>query len=429
MDMEQNMNTNTTLRLLTGRPTLGAAMWLAISSLTSHAQLVSSTFDTGNEEWRVVRRSYSSFKVTKIVDPGYAFGGNPGGCLANGDGAYDYYFRAPSKFLGDQSSAMGGRLEFDLSSDLVDAPAPPDYSLIIAGGGMTHYLQKRTAISSRSLLANRWVRFSIGLNAEAGWMNASTGRPSTANELAACLGSLEMMDINGEFAGGGDVGRLDNVQLFSTPETPVVIAGPITNPANGHAYFLLSESTWPAAEQKAQSLGGHLVSINSSEEQAWVTSIFASFGGVNRSLWIGLNDIRILGTHEWSNGDATPYRNWRDAEPNTFYGINHCVRIIGPAYNDPGYWVVDTTITSGIHGIVEVTPGTAVELNITSALRLAWPTQTTNRYQVQTSANVGSGDWKNFGEAIHGNGSPASLFTVPTNDGVQIFRVLSLPSN
>lgn len=40
----------------------------------------------------------------------------------------------------------------------------------------------------------------------------------------------------------------------------------------------------------------------------------ATYGGGN--WWIGLNDIAVEGTFEWSSGDPVVYTNWSSAEPN-----------------------------------------------------------------------------------------------------------------
>lgn len=94
-----------------------------------------------------------------------------------------------------------------------------------------------------------------------------------------------------------------------------VISGPITNPANGHVYYLLSQNTWTESEAEATGLGGHLVSINDAQENEWVVSQFATFGGINRYLWIGLTDAADEGVFTWSSGEPLTYENWGSGEP------------------------------------------------------------------------------------------------------------------
>lgn len=145
-----------------------------------------------------------------------------------------------------------------------------------------------------------------------------------------------------------------------------VIAGPVTNTANSHVYYLLAQSTWPEAEAEALRLGGHLVTINNQEEQNWVVQTFHGFdGNTNRDLWIGLNDEETEGTFVWCSGEPLGYSNWRAGEPNNSGGAENCVEIVlvhevtlGQWNDLPGENAVreegDRTITR--HGVVEVRP-------------------------------------------------------------------------
>ncbi len=90
------------------------------------------------------------------------------------------------------------------------------------------------------------------------------------------------------------------------------------NPANGHAYVLLQPSSWTQAESAAVSLGGHLATINDAAENTWVWTTFEAASTGN--IWIGLNDINVEGTFEWSSGEPFVYQYWHWSEPNDLNG-------------------------------------------------------------------------------------------------------------
>ena len=119
-----------------------------------------------------------------------------------------------------------------------------------------------------------------------------------------------------------------------------VLAGPIQNPANGHDYYLLTQSNWTDAEAQAVSLGGHLATINDAAENAWVVSNFSEYEGVHRCLWIGLNDAAVEGTFVWVSGEPVTYTNWGAGEPNNFQGNEDYVHIMNSLdiYGRYTYW-------------------------------------------------------------------------------------------
>ena len=153
-----------------------------------------------------------------------------------------------------------------------------------------------------------------------------------------------------------------------------IIAGPITNSANGHHYYLLAESGWINAQAEAVSLDGNLTTINDAAEQQWVYSTFSKFGGVDRNLWIGLYDPDATNNatqraqrrteFQWVSGETSSYRNWSPVEPNNpqttdpatpeLYG-----HIWNPSDPNAGDWNnyrdLANVFGRSVNGVVEVT--------------------------------------------------------------------------
>ncbi|MGH7968358.1 MAG: lectin-like protein, partial [Limisphaerales bacterium] len=96
------------------------------------------------------------------------------------------------------------------------------------------------------------------------------------------------------------------------PTYPGILAGPIVNPANGHSYYLLTQSTWSNAEAQAVRLGGHLATIRNADEDRWV---FTTFGGYGGALWIGLTDRQKAFQFTWASGEPVLYTNWGGGQP------------------------------------------------------------------------------------------------------------------
>jgi len=140
-----------------------------------------------------------------------------------------------------------------------------------------------------------------------------------------------------------------------------IIAGPITNPQNGHDYYLLSASTWTASEAEAEHLGGTLAIVKSAAEEEWIFSKFGAYGKTNRNLWIGLRRESPGGAFKWVTGEKVNFSNWADNQPDNGGGVEDCVHIIGKLENWPaGKWndIVDNGSACGVvpNGVVEM-PG------------------------------------------------------------------------
>jgi hypothetical protein len=127
-----------------------------------------------------------------------------------------------------------------------------------------------------------------------------------------------------------------------------VLSGPITNPGNGHSYFLLAPTNWTAMEAEAVSLGGHLATIRNATENEWVWTTFTALDG-NSNLFIGFTDHAHEGTFTWASGEPVSYTNWRAGEPNNVGGEDFALmREADGQWND----------VSGLfqYGVAEVVP-------------------------------------------------------------------------
>lgn len=144
-----------------------------------------------------------------------------------------------------------------------------------------------------------------------------------------------------------------------------VIAGPITNPANGHDYYLLSPNTWTASEAEAEVLGGTLAIINNASEQDWVFSTFSK--DVNHNgLWIGLHRTRMGGPFVWVTNARTNYFDWGPGEPNDVGGVENCVHMQNGNAN-AGTWN-DIPNDHRFNAVVEL-PGKADQIPLSKSAR------------------------------------------------------------
>ncbi len=147
--------------------------------------------------------------------------------------------------------------------------------------------------------------------------------------------------------------------LAAFPMYAGIIAGPITNPGNGHDYYLLTPNTWNASEAEAETLGGTLAVVRNDAEQEWLFSQFGNYGGTNRSLWIGLR-------RSWPGGPFMPvtdarvnYFNWDSNQPDNVGGAEYYVQVL-----TNGKWNDNTDTANPVCGVVEV-PGKSNEKILT----------------------------------------------------------------
>ncbi|MCX6133774.1 MAG: T9SS type A sorting domain-containing protein [Ignavibacteriales bacterium] len=177
------------------------ALMLTVGNLAAQTT-VTSTFDTNTDGWIVEGLAGG---------PTYmAAGGNPGGYIYGEDaGGDDWYFKAPTKFLGNQSFSYGGSLSFDLRQYYTSSQYDIE-DIIIEGGGL------RLVFDTPNNPATTWTHYQVSLLETAGWKKTSlSGTAPTAAELKTVLGSITRLLIRGEYQNGTDKCDLDNVILAS----------------------------------------------------------------------------------------------------------------------------------------------------------------------------------------------------------------------
>ena len=146
-----------------------------------------------------------------------------------------------------------------------------------------------------------------------------------------------------------------------------ILAGPLTNPANGHDYYLLTPNNWTVSEAEAEQLGGTLVIIKNAADQEWVFSKFGAYGGTNRNLWIGLHRQWPGGPFAWVTDTKLDYANWGNGQPDNAGGAENCVHMYNPKDVQAGKWndFQDAgTMGDPLCGVVEV-PGKSNEKALT----------------------------------------------------------------
>lgn len=135
-------------------------------------------------------------------------------------------------------------------------------------------------------------------------------------------------------------------------------AAPVVWPDNGHAYEIvgtLGQQTifWATAKTDAeqmqyQGVSGHLATITSAEENAFIQATFND--GQRHSAWIGLTDDEAYGGQEsgstanpgapfwvWVTGEPVSYTNWLPGSPNNQGGTEDYTEFVfemGGQWND-----------------------------------------------------------------------------------------------
>lgn len=199
------------------------AVWSLWYAPTSQATtLAQSPFDTGTEGWSVVdlvNPLTNPLQVAQTLTPTFhTSGGNPGGFISMTDPGPNYFwFSAPTTFLGNQSSAFGDALHYDLAviniNALMDGQFSPAVALLGANLTLFYSTPPPTDVFST---------FTIPLT-PTGWRvgDALSGPQPTNAEMQLVLGNLDALYISGDWLTGIEDAQLDNVILSGNTSAAV----------------------------------------------------------------------------------------------------------------------------------------------------------------------------------------------------------------
>ena len=112
-----------------------------------------------------------------------------------------------------------------------------------------------------------------------------------------------------------------------------ILSPDYTRTYNGHHYELYNTSIpWAKAYRFCEQQGGHLVTINSQDEQNVVEEII-SYATYNK-IWVGGTDYNNEGNWNWITGEKMDYTNWNESEPNNGQDNENYLML----YKDGGKW-------------------------------------------------------------------------------------------
>jgi serine/threonine protein kinase len=91
---------------------------------------------------------------------------------------------------------------------------------------------------------------------------------------------------------------------------------------NGHRYqFIPGALTWKEAKVKAESMGGHLATITTKEENEWLLLTFRKLLTTpNRNIWLGASEEMAGLGWKWVTGEPFTPLGWFPGEPNGMRG-------------------------------------------------------------------------------------------------------------
>ena len=129
------------------------------------------------------------------------------------------------------------------------------------------------------------------------------------------LGLPSAYSIHPNAEGAQAYARCVNAKIVEIEKAKEDDTSDIPSEIHYYEFFNNTVSTWKEAQEFCESLGGHLATLTSQEENDYVYQRMINSGYY--SAYFGLTDEDTEGTWTWVTGEPLTYQNWHAGEPNT----------------------------------------------------------------------------------------------------------------
>lgn len=212
------------------------------------------------------------------------------------------------------------------------------------------------------------------------------------------------------------------------------------NPYNGHFYRKTDRGSFDDARMAAEAIGGHLVALESDDENRWLEQWLAVEAYEDRYYWLGLTREGPAEDWRWINEAPCNFVNWAGGMPSSDPQHRYTIVDIGDyGGGGGGSWLSAPAGTQAeqeqYRGIVEwddiqlLDPAPGAVWTVGEQARIHWKL---NRYEAGTAARFelwdGRGRVADLGAAYDFSGEGVHRFQVPNvpiGDDYQL-RVISM---